>query len=37
MGKDLQGITHIAILLNNQVDFNKNTFIQIKGVINNDF
>lgn len=37
MGKDLPGITHIAILLYNQIDFNINTFIQIKGIINNDF
>lgn len=36
MGKDQAGITNIAILAYNQIDFNINTFIQIKGVINNN-
>lgn len=34
MGKDQLGITYIAIIIYNQIDFNINTFIQINGVIN---
>lgn len=34
MGKDQLGITYIAIIIYNQIDFNIIPFIQINGVIN---
>lgn len=34
MGKDQPGITYIATLLYNQMNFNVNIFIHIKGIIN---
>ena len=34
MGKDQPGITYIATLLYNQTNLNVNTFIDIKGIIN---